>query len=269
MSFNIALAQCTWPDDGDVVSSVRRWTRLAVEAGANLIVFPEALMTKFDGSIERFAAQAQPADGPFARAIDAIATDEGIWIAYTINERNPDTAPDAMALPFNTAVITDSSGVQRARYRKVHLFDAQGYRESDRMSAGDALLAPVKAPFATLGLGICYDLRFPEVALAAALGGAQIMLYPAAWVSGPGKVEQWETLLRARAIENGMFVAGCCCADKNRIGHSCAFAPDGTPLVTSDGSEQLVTCAIDLAEIEHTRAATPSLQHRRPNCYPH
>ena len=293
MGFMIALAQCRRPEDGDVVSDVRRWAREAREAGASLLVFPEALMTKFDGSVERFAQLAEPADGPFARAVDAIAAQEGLWIAYTMNERNdtpgaataesatapgasalsnsvvsePSTSERATALPFNTAVITDARGVQRARYRKVHLFDAQGFRESDRMAAGDELMAPVEAPFARIGLGICYDLRFPEVALAAALAGAQIMLYPAAWVSGPLKVEQWETLLRARAIENGLFVAGACCVNEGRIGHSCVFGPDGALLAASDGAEQLVTCNIDLNEVDRVRAATPSLKHRRPDCY--
>lgn len=262
MGFTIALAQCRRPENGDVVANVAHWAQTAAERGADLVVFPEALMTKYDGSPERFAALAQTPQGPFAQAIDAIAAKLKIWIAYTINEIN--TTGGA---PFNTAVITDSNGVQQARYRKIHLFDAQGFSESSYMSAGDRLLDPVKAPFATIGLGICYDLRFPEVACAAALSGAQVMLYPAAWVDGPGKVAQWETLLRARAIENGVFVAGCCCADDNRIGHSCVFAPDGTPLVTSDSSEQLVMCDIDLADITRVRTATPSLQHRRPDCY--
>ena len=263
MSFTIALAQCAHPEDGDVVASVARWTCRAAEAGADLLVFPEALMTKFDGSIERFVAQAQPLDGPFARAIDALAAKAGLWIAYTMNERNPEGG-----LPFNTAVIADAKGRQRARYRKVHLFDAQGYRESERMAGGPELMAPLAAPFANLGMAICYDLRFPEVARMAALAGAQVMLLPAAWVDGPGKTEQWETLLRARAIENGFFVAGVCSADAQRVGHSCVFAPDGTPLaIGADRTEDLVVCDIDLAAIEQVRSATPSLEHRRPDCY--
>ena len=320
MAFTIALAQCDRPSDGDVAASVRRWAQRAADAGADLLVFPEALMTPFEGSVERFAAQAQPADGPFAQAVDAIAAETGLWIAYTMNERNPGACNDVSAvnnagrmdgvgsasdaggvgsesvgsthdtksgakqpgtsgqdgtgvasntgrLPFNTAIITNAEGRQQARYRKVHLFDAQGERESTRMAAGDELMRPVHAPFACIGLGICYDLRFPEVATAAALQGAQLMLYPAAWVAGPRKVEQWETLLAARAIENGMFVAGADAVYPGRAGHSCVFGPDGTRLATSDEREQLVTCTIDLAEIERVRTATPSLQHRRPSCY--
>ena len=262
MRFTIGLAQCKRPDDGDVVGNVSEMARCARSEGVDLLVFPEALMTRFDGSVERFVAQAQPAAGDFAQRIDAVAAREGLWIVYTMNEENLDGR-----LPFNTAVVTDSMGRQRARYRKVHLFDAQGHCESERMAAGSELMHPVRAPFACIGLGICYDLRFPEVALAAALEGARVMLYPAAWVDGPGKVDQWKTLLAARAIENGMFVAGVSSCDEGRIGHSCVFGPDGALLAAADSSEQVLVCKLDMAEVDRVRAATPSLTHRRPDCY--
>ena len=261
-AFTLALAQCRRPDNGDVVANVERFVARASQAGADLVVFPEALMTRFDGSVETFRAQAQPADGPFAQAVDALAAKYGIWVVYTINEADLEGG-----LPYNTAVVADANGEQRATYRKVHLFDAQGHCESDRMSSGKSLMRPVKAPFASIGVGICYDLRFPEVAQRAALSGAQVMLFPAAWVSGPGKVEQWETLLRARAIEDGMFTAGVCCVDEGRIGQSRVYGPDGSLLVGGGDEEELVTCEIDVREIERVRSATPSLEHRRPGCY--
>ncbi|MBQ9001626.1 MAG: hypothetical protein IJ087_07225 [Eggerthellaceae bacterium] len=254
--FKLGLAQCAHPVD------VQAWARRAREAGVDLLVFPESLMTRFEGSIERFCAQAQQADGAFARAVDAAAAAEGLWVVYTMNE----TAPDG-GLPFNTAIITDSAGHKRARYRKVHLFDAQGHRESDYLSPGSELMQPIPAPFGMLGLAICYDLRFPEVARAAALAGAELMLFPSAWVAGPGKVAQWETLLAARAIENGMFVAGVSSADEGRIGNSRVYAPDGTLLAAGGPGEQLVTCKIDRVEIARVRSATPSLAHRRVDCY--
>ena len=262
MEFTIGLAQVKRPDDGDVVGNVSRYARMARKADVDLLVFPEALMTRYDGSPERFAAQAQPADGPFAREIDGIAAREGLWMVYTINEANP-----SGGAPFNSAIVADSSGCQRAQYRKIHLFDAQGFHESDYLSAGNAPMTPVEAPFARIGLGICYDLRFPELARASALEGAQIMLYPAAWVDGPGKIMQWKTLLAARAIENGLFVAGAGSCDSGRIGHSCVFAPDGTLLAEGGDGEELITCRIDTAEIERVRAKTPSLEHLRPECY--
>ena len=236
MTFTIALAQCKRPDDGDVARNVRAWVRRAADAGADLVVFPEALMTRFDGSVERFAAGAQPLDGPFPQTIDALAAEFGLWVVYTMSERNPD------GLPFNTAVVTDAAGAQRGAYRKNHLFDKQGERESAYTAPGDALMAPVRAPFATIGLAICYDLRFPEVTRAAAQAGADLMLFPSAWVAGPDKVNQWKTLLHERAVENAMHVAGVSSVDPNRTGHSCVFAPDGTLLAEAGPDEELLVC---------------------------
>ena len=145
------------------------------------------------------------------------------------------------------------------------------------MAAGDALFAPVQAPFATLGLGICYDLRFPEVARAAACTGCNLMVYPSAWVAGPGKRRQWETLLKARAIENDMFVVGVCRADEGYIGSSMVVAPDGTVVAQAEGvlddnpkagcEEQLLVCKINMNACERAKAAIPVLEHRRPELY--
>lgn len=259
----IALAQSRFPADGDVIEMVRAYAAQAAEQGASLVVFPEALMTRFEESLEDFVAQAQPLDGPFATAIASIAQEYGIWIVFTMNEINPE------GLPYNTAVIVDSEGVVQGVYRKVHLFDAQGHCESQRMSYGEALFKPIESPVGVLGLAICYDARFPEQARAAALAGAQVMVYPAAWVAGPNKVDQWVTLLSARAIENGMFVLGCGSADPNRIGVSCVVAPDGELVaVGPEAEEALVVAEIDLDAINRVRNATPSLQHRRPELYP-
>lgn len=283
MSFILGLAQCTHPADGNVVGMARFWFEAAAASKVDLLVFPEAFMGPYDEERGCYRADPEPLDGPFAHAIDALAAEFGIWIVYTLNELNP-----SGGRPFNTAVVTDSAGAQRGAYRKVHLFDAQGYRESDRLSAGSELFAPIETPFGKLGLAICYDLRFPEVARAAALAGCQVMLYPAAWVSGPKKALQWETLLEARAIENSMFVAGVTRTDRGYIGNSCIFGPDGALLADGEpafgselpksmqpdefdernaATEMLVMAQIDLTRIDEVRTATPSLAHRRPDVY--
>lgn len=281
MACTIALAQCTHPADGDVVGMARAWFQAAAEEGADLLVFPEAFMGPYDDERGCYRSDPEPLDGPFTKGIDALAAEFGLWVVYTTNEFNPE------GLPFNTAIVTDAQGTRRGVYRKIHLFDAQGYRESDRLAAGSEMFAPIETPFGTLGLAICYDLRFPELARAAALGGAQIMLYPSAWVSGPGKARQWETLLAARAIENGMFVAGVSRSDPGYIGNSCVFAPDGALLAKGapapwaaapkdaptdafepdPEAEALIIAEIDLDRIEEVRAATPTLEHLRPDCY--
>ena len=261
MRFTIGLAQTCHPADGDVPALVDAYAARAAERGADMIVFPESLMSRYEKERAAFLAESQPLDGPFTQAIDAIAAKRGLWIAYTMNEANPE------GLPFNTAIISDDQGKRRGIYRKVHLFDSATTQESERMAAGDLLFAPIEAPFARIGLGICYDLRFPELARAAALAGCEVMLYPAAWVDGPGKARQWKALLAARAIENGMFAVGVCRADEGYVGCSCAVAPDGEALAQADAAEQLLTCEIDTDACARMRAAIPVLQHRRPEIY--
>ncbi|MBQ3302659.1 MAG: carbon-nitrogen hydrolase family protein [Eggerthellaceae bacterium] len=261
MALRLGLAQSKHPDDRDVVALVDAFAERAVFEGVNLLAFPESLMSRYEQEAARFTAESQPVDGPFGEAVSEIAARRGLWIVYTMNEANPDH------LPFNTAVVVDDRGARRGVYRKVHLFDAQGYSESERMSAGDELFEPIETPFGKLGLGICYDLRFPELARRAALSGCDLLVYPSAWVAGNGKVRQWETLLAARAIENGIFVAGCCRADDGYVGHSCVFGPDGTLVAEGGEDEELLVANVDLEEINRVRTATPSLLHRRPDLY--
>ena len=265
MTFKLGLAQCRHPQDGDVLRMVGAWMERAVAEGADLLVFPESLMTPFDASASVFAQSAEPIDGPFCTAMDALAAQCGIWMVYTANERG---AQDAR--PFNTAIVVDPSGVKRGVYRKVHLFDTDFVRESDKITPGGELLAPVEAPFGRIGVAICYDLRFPEQARAAALAGADVMVYPSAWVDGPRKVDQWRTLLAARAVENEFFVAGLSrCdrafggAERDYAGNSCVFGPLGDVIAAAEGvEEELVVCAIDLDEVARARAAMPVLDHR-------
>ena len=261
MRFTIGLAQCCHRQDEDAAALVARFADEAQKASVDLLVFPESLMSPLGESTQAFFTAAQPLDGPFARAADAIAARHGLWMVYTVNEANPD------GKPFNTAVIVDDAGVRRGAYRKMHLFDAGDKRESDRMTAGDKLFEPVDTPFGKLGLGVCYDLRFPEVARHAALAGCGLMLYPAAWVDGPRKAEQWKTLLAARSIENEMFVAGVCCVDEDRIGRSCAFDPMGIELASGGSAEELVTCRIDTGALDAVRKNMPVLEHRREDLY--
>lgn len=270
MSFKLGLAQCTHPVDGDVVRMVDEWAARAVGQGVSLLVFPEALMTPFDASADEFARSAEPLDGPFCTALDAVAAKRGLWMVYTANERGAEGAR-----PFNTAVIVDDAGNKRGVYRKVHLFDTDFVRESNKISAGSELFEPVETPFGRIGVGICYDLRFPEQARAAALAGADVMLYPAAWVDGPRKVAQWRALLAARAIENEFFVAGLSRCDRafggaarDYAGNSCVFGPLGEIVAEAgDVEEQLLVADIDLEAITAARNAMPVLGHRRPDVY--
>ena len=262
MTFKLALAQCAHRQDGNAAALVEDWAGRAAHEGADLLVFPESLMTPFELSSEEYIAAAEPLDGPFGRRMSEVARERGLWMLYSANELNP-----AGGAPFNAAVLLDDAGERRAVYRKVHLFDVGRYRESKKMSAGDRIFEPVQTPFCKLGLGICYDLRFPELARKQALAGAEVLLYPAAWVDGPQKVEQWQTLVRARAIENGAFVAGLSRTGDIYIGHSLVAGPTGAVVAEADGGEQLLCCDIDVDAVAATQAAVPALAHRRPELY--
>ena len=173
--FKIALAQTGTPIDGNVVEQARNALSEAKKLGAAIVAFPEFFMSPFELDAQEYAAAAESIDGPFVTAISQLAAEAGIWALFTMNEKNPADP----AKPFNTAVLVDDCGRRRGSYRKTHLFDAGSPAESDRATPGNALFSPVDTPFGKIGLGICYDLRFPELSRAAALAGCDLMMFPA------------------------------------------------------------------------------------------
>lgn len=261
MAFLLGLAQAKHPEDGNVVGMVDRWAAQAKSEGVDLLVFPESLMTRYEAELGDFLSAAEPTNGSFASALDAIAAKYGLWIIYTMNELNPD------GKPFNTIICTDADGIQRGKYRKVHLFDTDFTHESDRMGKGDALVAPIETPFGRIGMAICYDLRFPEVARFAALRGCDLLVYAAAWVDGPLKAHHWKTLITARAIENECFVAGLSRPDKGYIGRSIVASPLGETVAEAGPEECLLVAEIDPSAMVPVRANMPVFEHRRPQLY--
>ena len=263
MQLTIALAQCGYPADGDVPAQVDAWCAKAAACKAGLLVFPEDLMSPKSLSADELRARAEPLDGCFVRSVSASAARHGIWVALTFYELDP-----AGGRPFNTAALVDASGNVVATYRKTHLYDAYDVRESERTGRGDALMVPVETPFGRIGLAICYDLRFPEVTRTAALEGCELMLFPSAWHDGPEKAAHWETLLRARAIENEIFVVGTCRAGERYVGRSLVADPLGRVLACAKGKEEeLVVYSIDTKVAEEARNNMPLLDHRRPELY--
>ena len=269
MGLRLGLAQCCHPEDGNVVDMVEAWAHQAKDEGVELLVFPESLMTPFEAPPEEFATSAETLDGPFCTAVNAIVAKYGLWMVYTANEFNDDGKP-----PFNTAVVVDETGARQTVYRKVHLFDTNFIKESAKVSAGSELVCTVEAPFGTFGVCICYDLRFPEQARALALAGCQLIVYPAAWVDGAHKVDQWRTLLAARAVENEVFVAGLSRCDRafgpgrrNYAGHSCVFSPLGEEIASAELEQELLIADIDFDAVASARAAMPILEHRRAELY--
>ncbi len=169
----------------------------AAEQGADLAVFPEATQVRFGSDLR---AAAEPLDGPFGSGLAVAAKETGVALVAGVFE----PAPDGRV--YNTAVAFDGHGELVASYRKLHLFDAFGHRESEVVAPGSAPVLCVLAGVRT-GLEICYDVRFGELSRALAVGGAVLLVVPAAWAAGPFKEEHWVTLVRARAIENTVWVA--------------------------------------------------------------
>jgi predicted amidohydrolase len=263
MKLTIALAQSLQRSAEEALPLMDHLARRAKAQGAGLLVMPEmTAVTRAD------THPAEALDGPTAQRAADIARKNGIWILHTQDE-----ASDDPSRPYNGALLIDAAGQLRAAYRKTHLYDAHNVRESDIYTPGDTLAKSVETPWGKLGIGICYELRFPEVARQAALAGASLMVFPAAWVDGPGKLDHWRTLLRARAIENELFVVGCCrpqaphVSPLTWVGHSMVVDPLGNVLAEAGDAEELLLATVDTEDVTRARDAMPVFRHRRPELY--
>ena len=221
---------------------------------ADLVVLPEACARDF-GEPGSEAAYAEPLDGPFATALADAAGAVGTTAVAGMFE----TADDP-ARPFNTLVVR---GGAQAAYRKIHLYDSFGQRESDRLTAGATEPVVVEVAGWQVGLMTCYDLRFPELARALAVGGAEALVVPAAWVAGERKVEHWRTLVRARAIENTVFVLAAGQPGPRYSGHSLVVDPLGDVLAEAGDGPEVVTAELDGEILATARRTNPSLANRR------
>ena len=169
---------------------------------ADLIIFPEMFMAlpEQGPSLDKVA---EPLEGPFVNSLAGLASKYGLHIVSGFWESEPGDHR-----VHNSAVILTPEGKILHNYRKIHLFDALSIRESDRMIPGDNLPPIFTINGVRIGVAICYDLRFPELFRNLALQGAQLIAVPSAWYAGPLKEEHWLTLLKARAIENTIYIGG-------------------------------------------------------------
>ena len=220
-------------------------------------MFPEMFMAlpEQGRSLDKVA---EPLDGPFVNSLTGLASKYGLHIVSGFWEKVPGDHR-----VHNAAVILSPEGKILDCYRKVHLFDALSIRESDRMIPGNALPPLFTIKDVRIGLAICYDLRFPELFRNLALRGAHLIIVPSAWYAGPLKEEHWLTLLKARAIENTVYIAGANLTGGPFSGRSAIFDPFGVPIAAGGESPGLVTGKIDIDRIKEVRAKLPSLEHCR------
>ena len=226
-----------------------------VPAGHDLVVLPEAWARDFGEAGSDVSPYAEPVDGDFGRALTAVARKKGTTVVAGMFEAGPDPAR-----PYNTLLVR---GGAEAAYRKIHLYDSFGYRESDRLAAGPT--EPVVVDVAGFGVGLmtCYDLRFPELARALVDAGAEVLVVPAAWVAGERKVDHWRTLARARAIENTVYVVAAGQPGPRYTGHSLVVDPLGDVLAEAGTEPAVLTAELGRAGLEAARRTNPSLTNRR------
>lgn len=235
----------------------------AAGQGADLLVCPEATMRRFGLPLAEIA---EPSDGPWATRLARIAADHGLVVAAGM------FTPATGNRVHNTLRVV-GPGVDAA-YDKIHLFDAYGFAESATVAAGSE---PLVLMIGGVGVGfaICYDVRFPTLFTTLADRGAQLICLGASWGAGPTKIEQWEILVRARALDSTCFVAAAGQPDPTSVGvattggaptgvgHSLVASPTGGVVGSLGRGPALLVVDIDPAEVEAARAALPVLANRR------
>lgn len=265
MSAIIALAQCG--STGNIEQNLQtasRFMQAANEADASLIVFPEYFMMPYTAPNHQYVTKAQRLDGPFVSRMKQLSKENHLWTIFGISESPSPEQGNSAGKCFNTLVVLDDTGNYRGHYRKTHLFDAFNWKESADTLPGREYFFPINTPAGKLGLGTCFDLRFPDVARRQALQGAQVLIYPSAWVKGELKDVHWTTLLRARAIENGMYVIGCSqFTPDTYLGKSCAFDPMGRLLTEGGYKEEILFVSVSPEESDKARQMIPSLSPER------
>lgn len=265
----IALAQISsTPDPAVNLAELERRTADAAAAGARLVVFPEATMCCFGVPL---GSVAEPLDGPFATRVREIAAGAGVTVVAGM------FTPSGDGRVRNTLLAT-GPGVD-THYDKIHMYDAFGFAESDTVAPGaDPVTVGISEAGSqgpvTVGLTTCYDVRFPGLYQRLADADASVLLVPASWGAGEGKREQWELLVRARALDTGSFVLGCDQADPTTVGRERGKAPTGIgyslvagprgEVVEALGAEPgLLVADIDPAVAGRVREQIPVLRNRR------
>lgn len=260
----VAVAQIVSSTDPRAnLALVREVAAQAADAGARLVVFPEATMASFATAS---AAVAEPLDGPWAAEVRTIAAELGLTIVLGMFETS------ATPRPYNTMLVT-GGGVEAA-YRKLHLFDAWGFRESDYITAGDDPVL-VEIDGFTVGLALCYDIRFPELFRHYGRQGADIVLVSASWANGPDKAEQWRSLCIARAMDSTCYVVAAAQGDPateglpvrpgapTGVGHSVVVDPLGSVLAEAGDAAELLIVDLVPDAVPDARRKVPVLANAR------
>ena len=241
--------------------------REAAKKKSNLICFPEFQMaySPVSQSANQLSEIAESVnDGNFITTLRKAAKVNKISIISTIYEKSNSRFNNRV---YDTVVLIDSKGEISSVYRKLHLYDALGFKESDKMMAGNMIEKPAKTSVGNIGLMICYDIRFPEMSRILTVKGANILVSPSAWVHGVMKEEHWQTLLKARAIENGLYIIAPDQVGNIFSGRSMAVDPFGVVLLDMGNREGMEVVEIDKSRVQKVRELLPLLKNRRTDVY--
>ena len=257
----IALAQIRGSaDPAENLALVEEYTGRAAEAGASLVLFPEATICRFGVPPAQIA---EPFDGPWASAVRGIAARAGVVVVAGMYVPSDDDGR------VTNTLIATGPGVE-ARYDKIHLYDAFGFSESKTVAPGSEPVV-ITVDGVKVGLTLCYDIRFPELYVELAERGAQIITAHASWGNGPGKIDQWTLLARARAIDTNSVVAAVGQAypgdeiatlGPTGVGHSVVASALGEVLASAGSDPQLLICDVDLDAARKARETVAVMQNR-------
>ena len=263
-TLRVAVAQilsCADPEEN--LELVAAETARAAESGAQFVVFPEATMRRFGLPLAEIA---EPVDGAWSQQLGKIAEHHQVVVVAGMFTPNGDGR-------VKNTMRAVGPGVD-AYYHKIHLFDAFGFRESDTVAPGTELVT-ITVGETQLGLTTCYDVRFPGLYIELAEMGAQVICVAASWGAGPGKVEQWQLLTRARALDSTSYLVAAGQADPaaagvplegnspTGVGYGAVISPRGEVLQSLGAKPDLLVTDLDLDVVAETRAAIPVLANRR------
>lgn len=228
----------------------------AADGGADLLVLPEAILVRDNTQPGYVIDAAQPEEGPFLSTL--LAASRGLSVTTIFTQHIP--AADQRAVNTLFAI---RQGEIIARYQKLHLYDAFAVQESARVDAGHQVPPLITVAGLQVGLMICYDIRFPELARRLAAEGADVLVLPSAWLRGPLKERHWELLTCARALENTCYmVAVGECGPKN-TGNSLVADPLGVIIASAGEAAGLLFADVDPQRIRYARQIVPVLENRR------
>jgi len=236
----------------------------AASKNVTLCAFPEFMMfyTRSSQTPKQLANLAETINGNFVTTIVKTAKENQIQVIGSFYEKS--RKKDRV---YDTSFVIDKSGKIISTYRKIHLYDALGFKESDKMVSGSKIAKPVKTSLGKIGMMICYDLRFPEMSRSLAIAGAEVLVVPSAWVKGNMKEDHWITINKTRAIENGCYVIAPDQVGNIYCGRSLVVDPYGKILLDMKKKQGIGFVNIDLNKVKKIRKILPLLKNRRTDVY--